>query len=290
MDIVVRILNFTIMMALPLGLAIFLARRYKAGWRLFGVGVGSFIVSQVFHIPFNRWVLEPVVSGLGLSLSQEGLQLAAVALLYGLSAGLFEEITRALGYRFFIKEKRDWVSGLMYGAGHGGIEAILVGALALAAFVQIMALRGADLSSVIPPDQVDLARSQIEAYWAMPWYQAILGAVERLSALPVQVSLSILVLQVFRRKRAWWLGLAIGWHTLVDAVAVFAMQTWNVYITEAIVAVFGLASIGIILALKPDSVQEEFVEAHLPLTMPEIRPVAPSGQNLEDSRYESTNE
>jgi len=289
MDIVVRILNFSIMLALPLGLAIFLARRYKAGWGLFGIGVGSFIVSQVFHIPFNRWVLEPLVSGLGLSLNQSGLQLAAVGLLYGLSAGLFEEITRALGYRFFLKDERNWVSGLMYGAGHGGIEAIAVGVLALVAFVQIMALRGADLSSVVPPEQVDLARSQIEAYWAMPWYQAILGAVERLWALPIQVSLSILVLQAFRRKRFWWLGLAIGWHTLVDAVAVFAMQTWNVYLTEAIVAVFGLVSIGIILALKTDS-RDEFVEGQPPLRMPEIRPVAPSGQNLEDSRYESHNE
>ncbi len=290
MNMIVRILNFAIMMALPVGLAIFLARRFKAGWGLFGIGVGSFILSQVVHIPFNSWVLEPVVKRLGLSLDQGGLQLAAVGLLYGLSAGLFEEITRALGYRFFIKEDRDWVSGMMYGVGHGGIEAILLGALALVAFVQVMVLRDVDLSTVVAPNQVDLARSQIEAYWAMPWYQAILGAVERLSALPVQVSLSLMVLQAFRRKQAWWLGLAIGWHTLVDAVAVFALQTWNVYLTEAIVAVFGVASIVIILAFRTKSSPAETEELQLPLTLPEIRPVAPSGQQIEDSRYVPENE
>lgn len=290
MNMIVRILNFAIMMALPVGLAIFLARRFKAGWGLFGIGVGSFILSQVVHIPFNSWVLEPVVKRLGLSLDQGGLQLAAVGLLYGLSAGLFEEITRALGYRFFIKEDRDWVSGMMYGVGHGGIEAILLGALALVAFVQVMVLRDVDLSTVVAPNQVDLARSQIEAYWAMPWYQAILGAVERLSALPVQVSLSLMVLQAFRRKQAWWLGLAIGWHTLVDAAAVFAFQTWNVYLTEAIVAVFGVASIVIILAFRTKSSPVETEELQLPLTLPEIRPVAPSGQQIEDSRYVPENE
>ncbi len=290
MNMIVRILNFAIMMALPVGLAIFLARRFKAGWGLFGIGVGSFILSQVVHIPFNSWVLEPVVKRLGLSLDQGGLQLAAVGLLYGLSAGLFEEITRALGYRFFIKEDRDWVSGMMYGVGHGGIEAILLGALALVAFVQVMVLRDVDLSTVVAPHQVDLARSQIEAYWAMPWYQAILGAVERLSALPVQVSLSLMVLQAFRRKQAWWLGLAIGWHTLVDAVAVFAFQTWNVYLTEVIVAVFGVASIVIILAFRTKSSLVETEELQLPLTLPEIRPVAPSGQQIEDSRYVPENE
>jgi uncharacterized membrane protein YhfC len=289
MDMVARVLNFIIMMALPIGLAIYLARRYKAGWGLFGIGVGSFVVSQVFHIPFNRWVLEPAVRGLGLSLSQRGLQLMAVGLLYGASAGVFEEVTRALGYRFLIKTDRDWASGLMYGAGHGGIEAILLGILALVAFIQVMALKGVDLSTVVAPDQVDLARSQIEAYLAAPWYQAILGAVERLSALPIQVSLSVLVLQAFRRRQAWWLGLAIGWHTLVDAVAVFAIQTWNMYVTEAIVGVMGLASVGMILAFRPDNSPADGDESGPPLPLPEIRRVSPSEQNIEDSRYESSN-
>jgi uncharacterized membrane protein YhfC len=286
---VARVLNFIIMMALPIGLAIYLARRYKAGWGLFGIGVGSFVVSQVFHIPFNRWVLEPVVRGLGLSLSQQGLQLMAVGLLYGASAGVFEEVTRALGYRFLIKTDRDWASGLMYGAGHGGIEAILLGILALVAFIQVMALKGVDLSTVVAPDQVDLARSQIEAYLAVPWYQAILGAVERLSALPIQVSLSVLVLQAFRRRQVWWLGLAIGWHTLVDAAAVFAIQTWNIYVTEAIVGVMGLASVGMILAFRPNNSPTDGDESGPPLPLPEIRRVSPSEQNIEDSRYESSN-
>jgi uncharacterized membrane protein YhfC len=193
-----------------------------------------------------------------------------------------------VGYHFFIKEDRDWVAGLMYGAGHGGIEAILLGVLALVAFIQVMALQGVDLSTVVEPDQVALARSQIEAYLATPWYQAILGAVERMSALPIQISFSVMVLQAFRRKQLWWIGLAIGWHTLVDAVAVFAFRTWNMYITEGIIGLMALASIGMILALRSDSGPTQGVEERSPLSMPEIRRIQPSEQNIEDSRYESS--
>ena len=123
MNIAARILNFSLMIAMPLGLAVYLSRKLKTEWRLFGVGVLTFILSQVFHIPFNIWLLRPLLQNLGLSLPQPGLQLAVVGLFYGLSAGLFEEITRYLGYRFWIKDERDWESALMYGAGHGGIEA-----------------------------------------------------------------------------------------------------------------------------------------------------------------------
>ena len=51
-DIFARILNFTIMIALPFGLALILVRKLRAGWRLFGIGAATFVISQVFHIPF----------------------------------------------------------------------------------------------------------------------------------------------------------------------------------------------------------------------------------------------
>ena len=75
-----------------------------------------------------------------------------------------------------------------------GIEAILLGVLVFIAFVQIMAMQGVDLSTVIPAERLDLAEAQIEAYWALPWFGAMLGAVERVFAICVQLLLSLLVL------------------------------------------------------------------------------------------------
>lgn len=286
MDIVARILNFTLMITMPIGLAVFLARRFKTEWKLFGIGCVTFILSQVFHIPFNLWVLNPLMGKMGLNLAQsKGIQLAVIGLLLGLSAGLFEEITRYLGYKFWIKDQRDWKSALKYGAGHGGIESILIGILAMLTFIQIMSLRGTDLTTAIPAAQIELARSQIEAYWAAPWYLALLGAVERLIAIIFHLSATVLVLESFRRKRFVWVIYAILWHTILDGVAVFAVQTWNPYIAEGLLGVLGIMSLAIIFKLKSTNEPASLDESPILPTRFEIGPVVPSEENLEDSRY-----
>jgi uncharacterized membrane protein YhfC len=286
MDIAIRILNFTLMIAMPIALASFLSRRLKTAWRLFGIGVATFFLSQVLHIPFNLWVLNPLVQNMNLEQNKPGFQLVLFGLIYGLSAGVFEEVFRFLGYKVWIKNNRDWKSSLMYGAGHGGIESILLGILALYAFIQVMILRDMDLSLVVPPDQVGLAQGQLEAYWNAPWHMTILGAVERFSAIIFHLSATVLVLQAFHKRNILWLGLAVGWHTLLDASAVFAAQSWSPYVAEAIILVFGLLSLGIIFLLRTED--EEALILHdepyenQPITIQEI---TPSEENLEDSKY-----
>jgi len=285
MDIVPRILNFSLMIVLPFVLAVYLTRKLKTEWRLFGVGVVTFILSQVFHIPFNTWILTPLMEKLGLSITQSGIRLLIVGLFYGLSAGLFEEIARYVGYRVSIKDERDWKSALMFGAGHGGLESILVGILSLLTLIQLISLQGTDLSTVVEAEYLELARAQVEAYWAAPWHMILLGALERLIAICFHLSATILVLQTFRRNNILWLVLAVGWHTFLDAVAVIASQTWNPYITEGILFVIALLSLGIILRLKStDESLVQDVQEIIPTTL-EIHTVIPSEENLEDSRY-----
>ena len=94
-DIIVRSLNALLMIALPLVLGVYLYRRLGAEWRIFAIGVVTFVASQVIHIPFNIWVLNPLIDHLGLD-KEVPVQLALIALLIGLSAGFFEEIARYL--------------------------------------------------------------------------------------------------------------------------------------------------------------------------------------------------
>lgn len=289
MDIFARVINFSFMIAMPIGLAIYFVRRNKTNWSLFGIGVMTFILSQVGHIPFNFLVLNPLVDRWGPD-TQIPIELVAYALLYGLSAGLFEEVTRYLGYKLWIKRERNWESALMYGTGHGGIESILLGGVVLYGFIQAIALRNVDLITVIDPEEVEATRAQLTVYWAAPWHLAVLGAVERLSTIVFHISASVLVLQSFIRKNILWIILAIFWHTLLDAVAVFASQTWNPYITELIILGMGLLSLVIIVILRPprdkDSDENELEEAkwqignELPGKL-----IPPSEESLEDSRY-----
>ncbi len=285
MDIFVRASNAFLMIAMPLALGVLLARRLKVEWRLFGIGALVIVASQVLHIPFNLWVLNPGIERLGLADASAGLGLVIVAILYGLSAGVFEELARYLAYRFWVKDARSWKAGLMFGAGHGGLEAIILGALAGYALVQALVYRNADLTTVVPPEQMELAVAQLEAYWSTPWYLSIMGAVERIGAICFHLSASILVLQAFKRENNLWVLAAIGWHTLLDAVAVYGIQVWGVLVTEALILLFGLVSLLMIWLLRDSHEDED--QTDLPPQPPQTESVSPdlSQEKLEDSRY-----
>jgi uncharacterized membrane protein YhfC len=287
-----HLLNGLWMLALPLGLAAFLARRFHYSWRLVGMGALTFVLSQVGHIPFNSLALNPLLKALGASLPP-GLSLLANALLLGLSAGLFEEGSRYLVLWRWAKNARSWRSALVFGVGHGGVEAVILGGLTLATFVYMAAYRSVDLATIVPANQVALAKQQVAAYWGVPWYAALLGALERTLTIPCHLAMSVLVMQAFTRGKRYWLWLAVLFHTLLDATAVYLMgiwgnQSWGVYAIEGGVAVFTLASLAIIFLLRQP---EPPAPAPAP-PLPPIEPMLPaelpvSEENLDNSRFVS---
>ncbi len=251
-------LNSLLMLVLPVLLGIWLVRRYKVGWKLFLLGAAGFVVSQIFHIPFNQYVLNPFTTGI-LEQGETIGRVLLVALLLGLSAGVFEEVTRFIFYRF-MKNRRQWDEGLMFGAGWGGIESIILGLLAATTIANVYIYQSGLIETIVPaeqlannPDAIAAAAQQIEELVNSPPWMFLLGAVERVSALVLHLSLSILVLQVFVRKNIGWLFVAIGWHALVNSVAVFgALQEWDLLLIEAVIAAAAVISFFIIRRLKPE--------------------------------------
>jgi uncharacterized membrane protein YhfC len=286
LDIAARGLNALLMIGFGLALGAFVARRWNQPWGLFGIGAVTFVLSQVAHIPFNSLVLNALFTRLGWTDPASVGTLVGVAASLGLSAGVFEESARWLMFRLWARKARRWEEALMIGAGHGGIEAILLGGLAVYALIQVLALQGTDLASVVPADQVETARLQVEAYWAAPWYAALLGALERVLALCLHLSLSVLVLQAFVRRRWIWLFLAIGWHAFVDGAAVAASQVVGPYWTEALIGVFALLSLAIVAALR-DSAGKTPQAGAAPVSRPPIgrQDEPPSVERLDDSRF-----
>jgi uncharacterized membrane protein YhfC len=261
MEIAARGAAALLLIAMPLALGAYLVRHFKTGWRLFLIGAATFVLSQILHIPFNTYVLAPFMVQLGFGTSSgPGLALAGAAVLLGLSAGVFEEGARWLVYRFWIRTARTWPKGVVFGSGHGGGEALITGLIAMATLLQLTALRGQDLAAVVPAEQLAAAQAQVEAYWGLPGWVFFLSAVERASALAVQITLAVIVMQAFLRPRGGlWLLAAIGWHTLVDAVAVVVGVSTGVYggsisgmvITEVLIAGMAGVSLLILFRLRP---------------------------------------
>jgi uncharacterized membrane protein YhfC len=291
---VTHFLNFALMIVMPILLGVFLARKLGLKWSLYAVGAATFVASQVVHIPLNSG-LTALFTNRILPAPPAAWKLPFNVAVLGLTAGLCEELARYLVYRYWIKSARTWREALMFGAGHGGIEAIIFGALAGIAFMNFVVLRNVDVAALpVSADQQALAAKQIADYWAAPWYASLLGAVERAFTLCFHLSATVLVLQAFWRKNLLWLGAAILWHAAADASAVFAVGTWGVYWAEAAVGVFGVVSLAIIFALKPrgaETMPELASAAPIPETAPARVPVpnpeADLRRKMDDTRFTS---
>ncbi len=282
-------LSALLMIALPGGLAIWLTRRtcrsLPAPWRIFWIGAATFVLSQVVHLPLNAGLTALFRQGL-LPAPSPAIRPLFNAVLLGLSAGLCEELARYLALRYWLKEARSWRAAPMFGAGHGGIEAMILGALSLLAFIQLAALRGADLSVVVKPEQLVATRAQVVAYWAAPWAFSLLAPLERVFALISHLTLATLVMQVFLRGRLRWLWAAVGWHALLDAAGVYAMMTAGAYAAEAVIGALALPGMGMLLYFRQPEPAAEPQEA-LP---PAARPLPPftvqvTPERLDDTRY-----
>jgi uncharacterized membrane protein YhfC len=199
-------------------------------------------------------------------------------------------------YSKWAKDARTWSKGVLFGTGHGGIEAILLGLLVLVTYVQIVALTGSDISAVVPADQLALAQQQVASYWAYPWPVTLLGALERLFTLPLHIACAVLVLQTFLRKQARWFWFAVLWHALADATVVYLArllpqgQISTFFILEIPTGVAALVSLAIILALRTPEPDEQ-VEMEPPAGIPAVAaynlPVKEeTSENLEETRYQ----
>ncbi len=115
----------------------------------------------------------------------------------------------------------------MYGIGHGGIESILI--------VGVSVLSTGIYAYFYPNV---LSTTQLAQIASTPEWVVFAGVWERIFTIAFHIGMSILVLQSFREKQAWYLVVAIGAHFFLDFASIFATQ-FGIIQTEAIVAIFG---------------------------------------------------
>ena len=238
--------------ALPLVLAVIARRRLGVSWRYFGYGALIFLLFQLIsRVPIIQATQALIAPQLRASF---GLQLIWLLVL-ALTAGIFEEVGRYIGYRWLMRrDEKTWSKALMYGLGHGGLEAaLLVGGLTLIGLINLILLPS--MLGTLPPDQRAQVEQQLAAVAAQPDWLPLVGAYERLWALAFHVAMSVVVLQVFRRGIAW-LWLAIGAHALLDFLAaglplLLGLQgTAALLLPEVIVTLAGLLGLWAIWRLR----------------------------------------
>ncbi|MGE5378607.1 MAG: YhfC family glutamic-type intramembrane protease [Bacteroidota bacterium] len=251
---VTYLLNCLGMIALPIVLAFYVTRKFSLPWKLIFAGGLTFIASQILHIPVLYGLTAMFHSGVLPAIPTAWVTLFN-AILLGLLAGVFEETARWILFKFILKDASTWEQGVVVGTGYGGTEALILGVIAFTSVIGMITMRNADLSTRVPPEQLALAKHQLAAFWSSPVYMALLGFVERVFAICLQISLTIMVLySVVFRKPAWF-WIALLWHAVVDALSVYLLPLIGALAIEAVIGVCAAISLVILFRLRPKFIQ-----------------------------------
>ena len=225
--VAVMILTITV----PLGTMLFLHKRGGA-WSAFLTGAGTFILFAM--------LLEQLLHSLVL-FSGAGAVIQGNIWLYGLygglAAGIFEETGRLLAFRFVLHRRKERITALAYGIGHGGCEAFLVAGLTM--LNNLIIGLAYTHSGTVPPEAAAVA----EVLIATPAGTFLWSGFERLTAMGLHMALSVLVFACVRANRRWLYPAAILIHAAVDFAAVTANAYLPIADTELLVLALTAAAV-----------------------------------------------
>lgn len=182
-------LIFIIIITIVLPIVVLLYAIKQKRFIPFGLGVAAFVLSQiVLRIPLMQILEQNSVFYTMLQMTQPIL----FSIIIGLSAGVFEELARYVLMRFLMKQ-RDFKSGILFGFGHGGIEAALL--VGINAFILLFSSLNQMGSSIY-----------------------FVSGIERFFAILLHVGLSLIVLEGIVKKQFRYVILAIIVHGMIDAL------------------------------------------------------------------------
>lgn len=253
-------LNAVLGIAVPVVLAWWLVKKYKVNIRTILIGAAVFIL---FALVLETILHQIVLKGpYGETITGN---IWYYALYGGLAAGIFEETGRFLAMKFLLKkEPAEARTAVAYGAGHGGVEMLIIFGLTMISNLAIAAMINGGQADMLIGSAPAEARAQVEAQFASLETTSagtyLMGLWERISALILQIGLSIIVWTAVRKGGKWlWLfPAAILLHFLVDGMAVILSKSVSDWALEVIVFCFAIAvgAIGFMLARKLKAEQQ----------------------------------
>ena len=253
LSMVFMVISCIVGFAIPIILFIYFRKRKHADIAPFFIGVIVFIFfamflessvhRAVFALPFGDTIKNNVI---------------LYALYGGLMAAIFEETGRLIAFKFILGKNKDKnINACMYGAGHGGFEAAsvlgltMIGSLALSVSIN-SGLISTILDNVGGNDLTQL-KDTVNTLTMSPSYVFLLGIVERIFAVILQISLSVLVWSSVKGKRYLFIA-ALLIHFVADTLIVI-LNGFHVPLMF-VELIFGVVSIIVALFSRKIYVEE----------------------------------
>ena len=239
-NIIFMAISGVIALAVPIVLARHLLVKKKVNIKAFFIGAGIFILFALIFEQFFHQVILTKTGTFGVSITNN---IWYYAIYGGLAAGLFEELGRYVGFRFFLTKEKNPNTSIMYGLGHGGIEAILLVGVVMINNIIYSILINQEALSLIIKDPATLATTlnSLSVLSTTPALYFLMGGVERISAIILQVSLSVFVfMSVKYRGKKHLFFIAILIHAVVDFTVVVLAHFSNIYLVELLTFILSL--------------------------------------------------
>ena len=239
-SLVGMVFSFIISLGAPIVLFILARKKLKASGLTFVIGAAVFVV---FALILESLLHSFVLTATGTLLTNN---IVLYGLYGGLAAALFEETGRLIAMKFYMKKTLNRENAVMYGIGHGGIEAILLIGLTYISNLlsSLMINSGAFQASLDLLDDVtkQTTLEQLKVLWETPAWQFYMAGVERAIAITLQIALSVIVYKaVATKNRTYWFT-AFAIHFAVDFATVvimgFGAPVWLVEILLLAAVVF----------------------------------------------------
>lgn len=242
LSIIFMVISLIISLALPIGGIIYLKKKYKVSFKIFFIGMLAFFISvQILEAPIHSYFLS-----INKTTSEFLLNTPIAYMLYGgLMAGIFEETARLVSFKYLIKN-RDDISAVTYGVGHGGIEAILIGGMSsLNAIIYSVLINKGGFQSVMEGALVskDVISATHDQFVNTSSYIWLMPGNERIIAMIVHISLSILVFYAVKERKYIYYVMAIIIHAIIDfPAALYQLGVIdNVILVETIILILAIA-------------------------------------------------
>lgn len=194
---------------------------------LFGVILKNIFQSMVFTSDFAKASIIPnktFFAGLGAAF-----------------AAIFEETGRLLAFLYPLKKYREKnQNALMYGAGHGGMESLIILTLGMVSNIYLaININNGNIDSILNGLSGQVLNNYldlIDKLASTGWYFYLLGIIERVIAMFAQISMSVLVWFAVKNKKASLFFLSLGLHFLLDFVSlILSQKAINILIIELVI-------------------------------------------------------
>lgn len=227
----------------PLILLIYLRKTKRAEILPFFVGAGvmlvfAFILEGIFNFVVSQ-------SAFGVVMKD---RIWVMSIYGGLVAGLFEETGRFVAFKTVLRKRlyRD-ENALSYGAGHGGFEAmVILGFTAFANLMLALAINSGYMPQMLreaPPEAAADIERLVGQLVDTPATLFLVGIVERIFAMIMHLSLSVMVWFAVKNQKQLLFPLAILLHAVFNASSLVMLNyTKSVLSTEIFIAAAALVT------------------------------------------------